>query len=109
MVTLKKTYSVYILTNATRVLYIGLSSNIELRMWQHKTKAFPGFSSTYNVNWLVYVEEYEYVNDAIARERQLKNWRREKKIALIESQNPEWHDLSMDWFPADIGSSTAIR
>ena len=106
---MKKTYCVYILTNATRVLYIGMSSNIELRMWQHKTKAHPGFSQQYNVAWLVYVEEYDYVNDAIARERQLKKWRREKKITLIESQNPEWRDLSMEWFPAGISPETTER
>ena len=99
----------YILTNATRVLYIGMSSNIELRMWQHKTKAHRGFTEKYNVSWLVYVEEYDYVNDAIARERQLKKWRREKKIMLIEAQNPEWRDLAMEWFPADISPKTAER
>ncbi len=85
---------VYILTNFTKtVLYVGITTNIERRMQEHRERTVPGFSSTYNCNRLILIEEYEYISLGIDREKELKGWRREKKEKLINSQNPEWNDL----------------
>lgn len=95
----EREYFIYILTNRWRtVLYTGITSHFEGRMWQHKTKALKGFTYKYNCDRLVYFEQYHEVTDAIAREKQIKAYRREKKIALIESMNPEWKDLAAEWF-----------
>jgi putative endonuclease len=69
------------------------------RAWEHKTKALPGFTSNFRVCILVYFESYGNVHNAIAREKQIKRWRRDKKIALIESVNRDWKDLAAEWFP----------
>lgn len=90
-----KTYYIYILSSFSKVLYIGMTNNIERRMYEHKNKLIPGFSSRYNCNRLVYFEEYREVNEAIAREKQLKKWNRNKKMHIIETLNPEWIDLSI--------------
>ena len=74
-----------------------MTSEIEIRVDQHKSGTFEGYASDYNCNRLVYFERHPYVNDAIAREKQLKGWRREKKVWLIERDNPTWHDLSEAW------------
>lgn len=92
-----KEYYIYILTNRSRTLYIGMTNNLERRVYEHKRKLIPGFTSRYNITQLVYYDRTNEVLDAIAREKQLKGWRRSKKIALIESVNPEWRDLSADW------------
>lgn len=90
----EKHYYVYILSNYTNTtLYIGVTGNIIRRMYEHKNGIVDGFTKKYHVNKLVYLEECNNVNDAIAREKQLKKWRREKKNALIYSINPEWKDL----------------
>ena len=89
-----KTYYVYILANQHRVLYVGMTSNIEHRVFQHKTHAFEGFTSKYNITSLVYFERHGDVMTAIRREKEIKAWRREEKIALIQSTNPKWKDLS---------------
>lgn len=82
----------------TKVIYIGMTSDLNTRVIQHKTKFKPNsFASKYNCNKLVYYEKYNYVNDAIAREKQLKKWRREKKAFLIEQDNINWIDLAQDW------------
>lgn len=95
---MKKEYHVYILTNATRVLYIGMTSNLPRRLHEHRTKLHPdGFTARYNVSWLVYFETFTDVFDALDREKQLKRWRREKKVALIESVNPRWVDITDEW------------
>jgi len=78
-------------------LYIGMTNNIESRVWQHKSREFEGFASTYHCNRLVYFESFDVVNKAIDREKQLKGWSRRKKIALIESVNPKWQDLAEKW------------
>jgi len=97
--TSSRTYWVYIVANATRLLYIGVTANLFRRMWQHQTKAFDdGYTTHWNVCRLVYSEPFERIEAAIAREKQLKRWRREKKIWLIESVNPNWHDLSACWY-----------
>jgi len=94
----QKTYYVYIMASQRRVLYVGITSHIERRVYQHKTHALDGFTAKYNVTTLVYFECYSSVTRAIAREKELKGWRREKKVALIEADNSKWNDLSYGWF-----------
>jgi len=85
---------VYILSNLRNsVLYIGVTSNLIKRVWEHKKHLVHGFTSRYNVTKLVYYEVFDSIEDAITREKQLKGGSREKKINLIESKNPEWLDL----------------
>ena len=95
---MRKTYYVYLPASRTYTLHTGITGNLEGRLRQHKEKEVRGFTSRYDVTRLVHYEEYQYVWDAITRERQIKDWRRSKKIALIESLNPEWKDLPADWF-----------
>ncbi len=90
-------YYVYIMTNKSKTLYTGMTNNIVRRVYEHKNKLVPGFTSKYNITKLVYYETTNEVNSAIAREKQIKGWLRKKKIALIESMNPEWKDLSEEW------------
>jgi putative endonuclease len=94
-----KSYFVYIMASASRVLYTGVTSQIELRAWQHKHGRVPGFSVQYKTSELVHFECFGDVREAIAREKQIKGWLRAKKIALISSCNPKWKDLSARWFP----------
>ncbi len=92
-----KRFHVYILTNHSRTLYTGVTSNIRQRMMQHETKAKPSaFTARYNINKLVYFEEFSEAELAMIREKQIKGLLRRKKIALIESMNPEWNDLSIE-------------
>jgi putative endonuclease len=91
-------YWVYIVASKTRRTYIGMTSNLEQRIRQHRTGHFDGHTSQYNKHRLVLIEEYQWVHDAIARERQLKTWSQGKKHALIEAPNPSWDDLAADWF-----------
>jgi len=93
-----KTFVVYILTNASRrTLYTGVTSRIDLRAFQHKHKVHNGFTAKYNVHRLAYYERYSDPWSAIDREKQIKGWLRAKKIALIESVNPRWDDLTENW------------
>ncbi len=92
-----KQYYVYIMTNRSRTLYIAMTNDLERRVSHHKSKLIPGFTSKYNITQLVYYEATNDVHEAIAREKQLKGWLRSRKIALIESANPTWKDLSTDW------------
>ena len=85
---------VYILTSSTGTLYIGITGYIDRRIPQHKMDSIEGFTKKYKVHRLVYYETFDYVLNAIRREKQLKGWRREKKIALIEKSDPRWQDLS---------------
>jgi len=89
-------YYVYITASISKVIYIGVTNGLIKRIQQHKEGKIAGFTQRYHVNRLVYYEHYEYVNDAIHREKELKSWHRERKIALIESMNPEWKDLYDD-------------
>jgi putative endonuclease len=91
-------YHVYILASESGVLYVGITNDLASRVWQHRQHHPSSFTSQYNVHQLVYFETYADPRDAIAREKQLKNWRREKKVALIKRENPEWRDLSEGWF-----------
>lgn len=92
-------YYVYFMQSSSRrALYIGLTSNLEQRVWQHKNGRFGGFTDKYKAHRLVYFEEFSEVSHAITREKQLKGWRREKKEWLVRRENPEWRDLSVGWF-----------
>ncbi|ETN94024.1 endonuclease [Zhouia amylolytica AD3] len=79
------------------VIYIGVTSNLNKRVFQHKTKSYKGFTSKYNCTKLVYFEEFLEVNEAIAREKHLKNGNRSRKESLINKNNPDWQDLSEGW------------
>ena len=89
-----RTYFVYILTNRSGTLYVGVTGDLAYRLWAHRSGLVRGFAAKYQLDRLVYAEEHPTARDAIAREKQLKGWRRSKKVALIESQNPTWQDLS---------------
>lgn len=93
-----KTYYVYIMANKSKTLYTGVTNNLERRMQEHKEKLIPGFTKKYNITKLVHYEETHEIHTAIAREKQIKGWLRSKKTALIESNNVEWRDLSLDWY-----------
>jgi putative endonuclease len=88
---------VYIVASRTGTLYTGITGFLESRVGQHKEDAIEGFTKKYSCHRLVYYETYDDVGKAIAREKQLKGWRREKKIALIEKMNPRWQDLAEHW------------
>ena len=91
-------YYVYILTNQTdSVMYIGVTNDLERRLYEHKHHLIEGFTRNYRVDKLVYFEEISDVMAAIEREKQLKKWRRAKKNALVQQTNPLWRDLSLDW------------
>ena len=90
-------YFVYILASKSRTLYIGITSDLETRVREHRSGIYGGFTTEYKVNRLVYYEQFQWVQAAIGREKQLKRWRREKKITLIERENPTWEDLSAEW------------
>ncbi len=92
----ERQYFVYIMANTGGVLYVGVTSNLEARVDQHKHKRLDGFTKRYNIGRLVYFEATNDALAAIAREKQIKGWRRSKKLALIESMNPHWKDLSED-------------
>ena len=90
-------YYVYIVASPSRTLYTGMTNDLARRMFEHKHQLIPGFTARYNVDELVYFEETSDVNAAIAREKQIKGWTRAKKVALIQSTNPHWQDLSAEW------------
>ena len=91
-------YYVYILSNKNdNVLYIGVTNNLERRIYEHKNKLVDGFTKKYNISKLLFFEYCSNVKAAIAREKQLKKWNRSKKIHLIEQMNPTWKDLSENW------------
>jgi putative endonuclease len=86
-------YYVYILSNKSRTLYVGVTNKLLFRVEQHRNGEFEGFTKRYNIHRLVYFERFQYVQNAIAREKEIKGWLRAKKIALIEAENPTWEDL----------------
>ena len=107
---MSKTYHVYILSNVARMLYVGVTSNLEFRVYQHKNKTLDGYTKKYNLFKLVYFEQFDEIRAAIQREKQIKGWLRSKKVALISSVNPAWKDLSLRCStseppPAPIGES----
>ncbi len=90
-------YHVYILASPSAVLYTGVTNHLERRVSEHRQKLIPGFTKKYNVTRLVYFEAFGEARAAILREKQVKGWRREKRVALIEKMNPTWRDLSEDF------------
>ena len=90
-------YYVYIMSGKSGVLYVGVTNNLERRVYEHKHKLLPGFTAKYNVDRLIYYEATQDISAALAREKQIKGWRRAKKISLIEEMNPGWKDLSLEW------------
>jgi len=99
-----KNYYVYILANASRSLYVGVTAHLMRRVWEHKQRRVQGFTRKYKLTELVYYEIWGDVRSAIAREKEIKGWRRLKKTRLVESANPRWKDLSADW-----SASTPLR
>jgi putative endonuclease len=90
-----RTSHVYLMASNSAVLYLGVTSHLTKRIFQHQKKLVPGFTQKYNVTKLVWFEPHSSVRGAISREKEIKKWRRSKKIALIESLNPQWNDLSL--------------
>lgn len=88
------------MASKSRVIYVGMTNELRARVFQHKTGRHEGFTKQYRVHRLVYFESYRYVRRAIAREKEIKGWRREKKTALIHAINPTWEDLAAGWFTA---------
>jgi putative endonuclease len=86
------------MTNKSRTLYTGVTGDLMRRVYEHKNKLIKGFTSKYKIQYLAYYEATSSIDSAISREKQIKGWLRAKKIALIESTNPEWKDLSEEWF-----------
>jgi putative endonuclease len=94
---------VYIMGSSTGTLYIGVTSNLDGRVFEHRNEIRSGFASKYRCHRLIYFEEYQYITSAIAREKRLKGWRREKKLELVRSVNPEFRDLAESWGKAMSG------
>jgi len=90
-------YFVYIMTNPSRTLYTGMTNSLRRRVREHKLKLVPGFTAKYNIDRLAYFETFQYVGNALEREKQIKAWTRAKRLALVESTNPQWNDLSREW------------
>lgn len=91
-------YYLYMLSNKYHgTLYIGVTNDLERRMFEHKNQLNEGFSKKYSLNRLVYFETFQYINDAIKREKNMKKWKRQWKINLIEKENPGWNDLAKEW------------
>lgn len=93
---MRKRYYVYILTNNSGTLYIGITSDLVKRVWQHKNKVVKGFTEKYNISKLLYYEKYEDPENAILREKQLKKWNRHKKLQIIRAANPKFEELNLE-------------
>ena len=105
-----KTYYIYILANKRNgTLYIGVTNDLERRVYEHKNHLVKGFTEKYNVNILVYFEQTNDIQEAIMREKNLKKWNRRWKIELIEKSNFKWKDLSEDWIPDQVGNDKVNR
>ncbi|MFO1325445.1 MAG: GIY-YIG nuclease family protein [Burkholderiales bacterium] len=97
-----RSYYVYIIASRSRTLYIGVTGNLVRRVLEHKERKGSAFTSKYRIDRLVHFEETGSVDAAIEREKQLKSWRRQKKIALIDSANPTWTDLGLEWYDSAV-------
>jgi putative endonuclease len=102
-------YAYIIQSSSRRALYIGMTNNLRRRVFQHKTPEFEGFSDSYDAVRLVYWESFDDVHKAIAREKQLKNWRREKKLWLIAGINPKFTDFAADWYGNERSNAQRAR
>ena len=102
-------FTVYILANVNRRLYVGITGDLARRILQHKTGTVPGFARRYGITRLVYFESTPRPRDAISREKQIKGWLRYKKVALIEAANPEWEDLAQTWFEPGDSADPSLR
>jgi putative endonuclease len=100
----EKRYHVYIMASRSLTLYTGVTGNINQRTLQHKAGEIDGFTKKYHINRLVYYETFKYVNNALAREKQIKAWTRAKRLALIKTMNPAWQDLAEGW-----GEATTLQ
>ena len=99
---------VYIMASKSRRIYTGVTNDIERRVLEHKHSEIEGFTQRYRINRLVYRERFHYIDNAIAREKEIKSWDRGKRVALIESVNPTWEDLSLEWVrPVEMLSPAA--
>lgn len=92
-----KQFYVYILTNFSKTLYMGITNDLQRRVFEHKNKIDLGFTSKYNIDKLVYFETFPTPTEAITREKQIKGWIRKRKLELVEKSNSKWQDLSKDW------------
>ncbi len=97
-------FYVYLLASRSRVLYIGMTNHLERRVREHRSGEVEGFTKKYHVHRLVFFESFHDARTAIAREKQLKGWRREKKVALIAAANPTWEDLAAEWVGSEVKS-----
>ncbi len=97
----ERNFYVYILASKSRRLYVGVTNDLERRLFEHKSKLVDGFTKQYHIDRLIYFEQTPDVLSAMTREKQIKSWRRSKKIALVEVINPTWEDLSAEWYKAD--------
>ena len=102
-----RTYTVYLLASRSRALYVGLTNDLDRRLAEHRDGQ--GHTARYRIERLVYLETWSTVADAIAREKQIKAWRREKKVALVERENPQWRDLSWGRYPDAPAASEGRR
>jgi putative endonuclease len=102
-------YYVYILASRSRVLYTGITNDLQRRMYEHTQGRIPGFTARYAVTRLVYFESTPDVRAAIAREKAIKSWTRERRLRLIESVNVEWADLAAGWFPEISRQDPSLR
>jgi putative endonuclease len=103
-----RNYFVYILANSAGVLYVGVTNSLLHRIHQHRTHTIAGFTARYRVTRLVHFEETTDIA-AISREKQIKGWRRSKKVALIEAGNPKWEDLAADWYDVQRAEDPSLH
>ena len=104
----QRRFYVYIMGSLSGTLYTGMTNNLHKRVWQHKEHGMEGFTDEYDVDRLLYWESFDDVRVAINREKQIKKWRRDKKVMLIEQLNPNWKDLAREWYEKSRGPSTAL-
>ena len=99
---MERRYFIYIMASLSRSVYVGVTNNLIRRTREHKEARTPGFAERYRINRLVYFESFQYVRDAIAREKEIKGRRRSRKVALIEAENPIWAELSESWASSEF-------
>ena len=105
---MSRTYWIYILASRSRNLYVGVTNDLQRRMMEHRQGLVPGFTSRYKIFRLVHCEQFADIRDAIAREKEIKGWRREKKIWLIGRDNPTWQDLAENFAPGQKAQSRSL-